>query len=679
MQENWYADTLCKVHYDMHTPATVLDVGRDFDAPAFARQLKEMGAEAVDFFARCAYGWSYYPTQIGLPHPHLTRDLFGEGARALRAEGIRVVAYVAISALPAPMAAAHPEWVVVGPEGAPRPESISQSPATCPTRFIEEHLAPQFRELVEHYDVDGFFLDGVYGYFDRPCYCEACRREFGRDIPREPDDPAWAEWRHWQTERVWRRLANAAAQVTALKQDCLLGVNWMGGQFWCVPAPREIGYLTGDPPMQNCTFETSYQLAAWAWRDAPADLMTERMLINWQDFTCRTPESIAADYAAGLAGGGKLYIGDLLRPVDVRPDPEVSGLLRTTFDFARERATLTQGTQPQADIAILASPETVRGRGARWRVDEAPLRGAFLALAEDGLAAHILYDADLEEHLSRYQTLVVPEQRYIGLPAARAIRRFVEGGGSLVVTGAIPQAVEPGAPTATAGSALLAELAGLADEGEHDLPLSYLCLRGTEAEGLWRSGDPFRPPVPAPGRPAKVRPTTARALAPLTAPGPAYQLGAFPPGEALPWPALTENRYGRGTVLFLALPIAADIWTRGNPGARYILQQLVRRATPGLSFERQGAAAVSITRAEAPGRTVLHLVAFQPDARIQGPRVVERPGTLTGTRVRLRDPRRPVVVHAEPGATPLTPEREGEWWAVEVPPFSIHTAVVFDW
>jgi hypothetical protein len=43
-----------------------------------------------------------------------------------------------------------------------------------------------------------------------------------------------------------------------------------------------------------------------------------------------------------------------------------------------------------SDIAILSSPETLRQPSSgSWRVDEDPLRGAYLTLIEDGLTADI--------------------------------------------------------------------------------------------------------------------------------------------------------------------------------------------------------------------------------------------------------------------------------------------------
>jgi len=674
---NWYRDVTRKIHFDMHTPAQIENVGRDFDPQAFARALKESGAEAVSYFSRCSHGWSYYPTRVGLPHPHLTRDVFGDGVKALKREGLRVIAYYAIDNIPAPMGERHPEWCRSGPHGATRPEAGSGCLA-CPIgAFPEQMLIPQFREIASTYPVDGFFLDGVYSFFHHPCYCERCRQAFGGPIPYLPDDPAWRAFRHFQVRRIWDVFDRAAAEVARVRPGCVMGINWMASTWYSVPPPGSIGYLTGDPPVANLAFETAYQLAAWAWRDKPADVMNQRMLHSWGDFTCRTPENIETEFATALAAGGKLFVGDLLQPVNVRPDPEVMRLFRICFDFCAPREAIAKGTQAVSDVAILSSPETLRCRGGEWTTDENPLKGAYLALVEDGLTTDILFDADLENHLGKYRALVIPEQAFIGRKATEAIRRFVEGGGGLIVTGCLPQAVDPEEPTSAADQSTFQEMTGLAAEGEHAFDVAYLELRGTEAEDFWRDKDSFRPAIPVSGKPARVRASKAGVLAPLTAPGIAFQ--ASPPGERLDSPALTAHRYGKGHVLFCALGIAAEVWKRGNPGAKYVLQKMVRRVVVNPMVERIGPPSVQVYYSKDDKRSTIHLVAYQPDRRVHPPQIIESPPPIGGVQIKLREARQPKVVRIEPGGVPVEYRRDSQWLLVVVPPFSVHTAVVFEW
>jgi hypothetical protein len=325
---NWYTDTLLKIHFDMHTPADVERVGAEFEPPAFAAAIKATGCEAVCFFSRCTYGWAYYPSRIGPPHPHLCRDLFGDGLAALKAEGVRVIAYYAIDNLPPPLSAAHPEWLCLGPDRTPRKGNGEARLACIFSSFAEELLIPQLVEIAQRYPVDGFFLDGVYQYFGAPSYGDAAQRAFGRPIPVAADDPTWRAFRHCQATRVWDVVDRAAAAIDAARPGCLLGVNWLAAPQWSLPPPPNLGYLTGDPPLHNGTFNTAFGLAAWAWRRQPADLMNERMLHHWQDFTCRTPETLDTEFATAIAHGGKLFLGDLLKPVKVEPDAEVMRLAR---------------------------------------------------------------------------------------------------------------------------------------------------------------------------------------------------------------------------------------------------------------------------------------------------------------------------------------------------------------
>lgn len=678
MSENWYKQTIRKIHFDMHTPESVENVGLNFNPKAFANDLKKTGAEAVCYFARCAYGWSYYPTVVGLPHPHLARDVFGDGVKAMKEAGLRVIAYVAIDNIPKPLAEKHPEWCSRIPDGSVRAGHGTGTMA-CPNVFINELLIPQFIEITKLYPIDGFFLDGIYQYFGNICYCETCKKSYGKDIPKEQSDTDWRVFRHWQVQSIWNNLGKAADEVKKINPDCLMGVNWLSSIRWSVPPPESMGYLTGDPPLHNGTFETAFNLSAWAWRDKPSDLMNERMLHHWQDFTCRTPETIQTEYATALAGGGKLFIGDLLKPVDVKPDPEVMKLHQKCFDFVIPREELAKNAKLSSDIAILSSPETIRQSGANWSVDETPLRGTYLALIEDGLTVDILYDDDVEENIDRYKVLVVSEQQFIGRKSALSIKKFVESGGGLVVIGKMPKSVDPDEPDSSADISIFEQMTGLKYKEDYPYGLGYLLLRGTKAEGFWRNDDGFLPPIPIHGKSINVSVVDAEMLAPFTAPGQTYQIGAMPPGETLESPALAINQYGKGKVMFCSLPIASDFWRRGNPGAKYIVQKMTRKVTNELSIERIGSPSVQVYRCESEGKTIIHLVSYQADRRTGSPQVIESPSAITGIKLKLINSRQPIAIHAEPENKVLQAKNDGKSIIIEVPPFIIHTAIVLDW
>src|SRR5579875_4033522 len=85
-----------QVHLDFHNSPLIPDVGRDFDADAFAATLADARVNSVTCFAKCHHGMSYYPTKVGVVHPSLRRDLLGEQIEACHRRGIRVPVYVAV-------------------------------------------------------------------------------------------------------------------------------------------------------------------------------------------------------------------------------------------------------------------------------------------------------------------------------------------------------------------------------------------------------------------------------------------------------------------------------------------------------------------------------------------------------------------------------------------------------
>jgi hypothetical protein len=56
-----------------------------------ARMFKDAGIQAVEIFAVDHYGQCFYPSEAGIIHPGLASDYTGLMAKALDAEGIKVI------------------------------------------------------------------------------------------------------------------------------------------------------------------------------------------------------------------------------------------------------------------------------------------------------------------------------------------------------------------------------------------------------------------------------------------------------------------------------------------------------------------------------------------------------------------------------------------------------------
>ena len=105
-----------QIHLDFHTSPLIPEVGEDFDPSEFVETLRKAHVNSINVFAKCHHGLSYYPTKVGIPHPHLRRDLLGEMMEACRRADIRTPVYVSVIWDEA-MADAHPDWRQIDADG----------------------------------------------------------------------------------------------------------------------------------------------------------------------------------------------------------------------------------------------------------------------------------------------------------------------------------------------------------------------------------------------------------------------------------------------------------------------------------------------------------------------------------------------------------------------------------
>ncbi len=102
-----------QIHLDFHTSEHIPGIGAAFDANDFVATLKRSHVDSITIFAKCHHGWSYYPTKVGKPHPHLSRpDLLGDMVSALGAADIECPIYISVQ-WDELSAREHPEWRVV--------------------------------------------------------------------------------------------------------------------------------------------------------------------------------------------------------------------------------------------------------------------------------------------------------------------------------------------------------------------------------------------------------------------------------------------------------------------------------------------------------------------------------------------------------------------------------------
>ena len=294
--------------YDVHTMPACPDVGARFDADAFTDRVKACGVDYLAFHARCNLGMAYYNTKVGIRHPSLTHDMFGELADACKRKGIALCAYFNVG-LSHEQASLHRDWTVLSPEGYTyRPDWQNHFfRLMCYNTGYADWLLETIREVVTGYPIAGLFLDCMH---QSPCTGVECIREM-KQLGLDYLDPRQvAEFAHKSQVRIAKRIAETAK---ALNPDLLLYFNGVS--------------FADQENIGNYLEVECLPTGGWGYESLPVSVryartlgktvvnMTGRFHKSWGDFGgIRTEASLEYDCLYGIANGMRTTIGDHFHP-----------------------------------------------------------------------------------------------------------------------------------------------------------------------------------------------------------------------------------------------------------------------------------------------------------------------------------------------------------------------------
>jgi hypothetical protein len=461
---------LRQVHLDFHTPGSVRPIARDFDAAAFARTMRESHVGSVNVFARCHHGFSYYPTDVGTIHPGLEFDLLGRQVEALHAEVIRAVAYVTIG-WDDLAAENHPEWVIVGKDGALNARTPFTAPSIVgglspndagpnaarwslldPATAYGDYVVDQTRELCRRYDVDGFWFDICLAVPNYSPTGLARMRDAGIDAS---DDAAALAFARRSEIEYLERVARIVAEEKPGADVFFNGTTdaAMGELVHC-QTHLDVESLPTSPGLWGYLHYPVTSRHARTY-GLPFLGMTGRFHKSWADFGgLKTADQLEYEAGTIVAAGGGVFVGDQLHPRGV-PDPAVYRLVGRVFERIERLEPWLLGARATAEVAIVSDPRTHMFGGQPATAENEEVEGAAQMFLESGVQFDVV---DAGTDLRRYRAVVLPDGITVGPALRAALEAHLERGGSLLVSntaglGADGRFEVPGLPVEYGGPA----------------------------------------------------------------------------------------------------------------------------------------------------------------------------------------------------------------------------------
>jgi hypothetical protein len=415
-----------------------------FDGREVVRRCVEAKSEYLVIWARdgeyAYYNSRHQPKAPGLGERDVLREAVEEGAK----HTLPIIAYCVLQT-PTQALRENPDWRIRDHNGQPINHLVCFN---SPYRDYIKHLLAEMLS----YGIAGFHLDMVDQGFGPPhgCWCDTCRKlfeaEYGRPMPNgvtwDEDWDRMLEFRYRTSERFEKDLY---AFVRSRKPDATVDFNYHGSP----PFSWEVGqrpvqhagngdFITGETGAWGFSALTVGLNAAFYRAAVPhqrVQVAIQRGVRMYHDQTTRPLADIRWELLTLLSHGAFVTMVDKTA-YDGWLDPVAYARIGAAFEDAlRRRAHF--GQPPAAEVGIWFSSRT-----RDWYAREKPgdyfqaFQGAHKAMVYAHIPWGVLLDENATlESLQRFPVVCLPNAAIVSEAEADLLRRYVEAGGNLIVTG----------------------------------------------------------------------------------------------------------------------------------------------------------------------------------------------------------------------------------------------------
>ncbi|TVY11026.1 alpha-amylase family protein [Paenibacillus cremeus] len=403
---------------------------------------------------------AYYPSSLELQYRAEglgERDLFGEWVTEARSEGLAVLARMDINRATQAFYDAHPDWFVVNAEG--KPLTADGRYFSCiNSDYYKEYIPEVLKEIIVKYGPDGFTDNSWTGVGRNTiCHCEHCRSKFkaasGLELPKASDwnDPAYRQWIKWSyscrienwdlfnqitaqyggADCLWLGMVNANPVKTHASFCDLKEVGERSRIVMCDHQSRDS--LNGFE-QNSLNGQLLHGVAGW---DAIIPESMANYIRGVRAFRqgSMPPKETRLWMLEGMAGGISPWYHHVGA---VQEDRRQYDNAPPVMQWHEENEMYLYNRLPVASVGLIWSQENTEFYG-REDADEKvalPWHGFVQALTRARIPFIPVHADHIDREAHHLDVLILPDLAAMTDGQCESVRRFVESGGSLVLTGA---------------------------------------------------------------------------------------------------------------------------------------------------------------------------------------------------------------------------------------------------
>lgn len=404
----------------------------DIDAERYVEDLKKFKATVA--MINTSGIIASYPTKLPFhfQSPYLKGDSLESIIKACHDANIKVIARMDFSKVRRPIYEAHPEWAYVSPKG--EIVDYNGDVHVCINGDYQQKYALEIiKETLTTLDVDGVFFN-MAGYQVRDysgnyygiCHCESCKRKFKEmfDLPlpdvEDINDPVYKKYMLFKKKTIIDYDKKLYNFIKSLRPDVCIANNMAFKKDFY----RQESNTAVDRPLPHWQYSASDN-TKFVTSSYP-DMISSNTSVDFIDIPYRhvaiSPYQQKLRLAQNLANGGMVdyyVIGRL----DNQEDKSGHEAVREIFHYHAKNQDEYQGLISEANIALLNGPDN----------NQDEYRGWFRFLVENHfLFDTLMIDAAMERSWSKYNTIIIPDYRFISDELCAKIDEFVSAGGTAI-------------------------------------------------------------------------------------------------------------------------------------------------------------------------------------------------------------------------------------------------------
>ena len=562
----WYSELYRRHLLDMHIEDWNSEFLSEFSVEEYISNLKKAQINYAMIYFQSHVGLCYFPTKNGTMHsafkkdPYVIKKLVDECHK----NNIRVCGYYSLI-YNTREHDKHPEWRMITSDGRSSRDGKTDIEALdfasaksarygfcCPSNSeYRKFVYEQIDEMLEVFDADAFFFD--MPFWPHTCYCKDCRQKYisylGHEMPEKVKNntteyyditafkyKAMGEFIQSITDYVKKKrpdmpIEHNYAQSIAASSECGCGEE----------VNSACDYVGGDlyGSIYNHSFACKYFRSVS--KNQPFEQMFSRCKpALWMHTLTKTPDEMKTALAVTMAHHGATLVIDAIDPIGTM-DSRVYERIGEVFDFQKPYEKYFCGKCIE-DIGVYY------GTRSRVNGEMHNSRECCKVLSETLIRAHIPFGVTGSvSKLDEYPVIIAPVLSKLEEKDNDRLIKYVEKGGILYISGCGNQK-------------LVEELTGSRFEKVTDERNLYIAP-SDDSSKLFGGFTKKYPLTFAGFAPVMKTGDKCNVLATLTFP---YtkpneikfaSIHSDPPGISSNAPAITVNTYGKGTVIWSAVPI----------------------------------------------------------------------------------------------------------------------------